>query len=207
MGRRLVVGLGNPGPEYEHTWHNLGFHAVRQLAAMLKTSLKSRRDVLIGRGRRSGHDVFLLLPQTFMNLSGQAVSRIAREQRLDPEEILVIFDDHDLPLGQLRIREEGGDGGHRGLRSVLTELGVPWVPRLRIGFRDETQDEQVGGYDDLADRVLTPLTEAQKEHMQAMAKAAGRAALDWVTLGITVAMNRHNGYRVEPPGTKQKTNE
>lgn len=204
MGQRLVVGLGNPGPEYENTWHNLGFQAVRRLAARMRTSLKSRRDILFGRGRIGGHDVFLVLPQTYMNRSGEAVARVMKEQRIDHDELLVIFDDHDLPLGQLRLRAAGGDGGHRGMRSVIHEVGLDRFARLRIGIRDETVDEQVGGYEDLADRVLQPLSEEQREHFDAMAQAAARVAQDWASLGVQVAMNRHNGLRVEPPRQGEK---
>ena len=202
MGQRLVVGLGNPGPEYDSTWHNLGFQAVRALAKLLRTSVKSSRDALIGRGRRSGHDVFLMLPQSYMNLSGRPVSRFAREHRIDTDEILIILDDHDLPRGQMRMRMDGGDGGHRGLRSVLQELGTQAVPRLRIGIRDEGADPEVGGYQDLADRVLEPLSASEKEHFITMSEGAAKFALDWITLGTVTAMNRHNGRRISPPGTR-----
>jgi len=199
MGRRLVVGLGNPGPEYEKTWHNLGFSSVRDLAKRMKTSLKSRRDVLIGRGRYAGHDVFLMLPQTYMNRSGIPVERFARENRIDAEEILVIFDDHDLPLGRLRMRESGGDGGHRGLKSILHEIGLPNVARLRIGIRDEDSSPEVGGYEDLADRVLAPLSEREYEYFKVLAEGSSRAAMDWIIAGCRMAMNRNNGRVIAPP--------
>ena len=200
MGRRLVVGLGNPGPEYESTWHNLGFHTVRELAAKLKTSLRSSSGALVGRGRYAGHDVFLMLPQSYMNLSGKPVSKLARKEGIDAEEILVILDDHDLPRGMLRMRTGGGDGGHRGLRSVIQELGGQDVARLRIGIRDETEDPEAGGYGDLADRVLNPLEDAEKKHFEAMSKAASLAVVDWIGVGPVGAMNRHNGLRILPPG-------
>jgi len=204
MGRRLVVGLGNPGPEYDRTWHNLGFKAVRELAARLKTSVKSRRDALIGRGRYAGHDVFLMLPQTYMNRSGLPVERIAREQRIDPEEILVIFDDHDLALGRMRMRPSGGDGGHRGLRSVLHELAVPNVPRLRMGIRNEEESPEVGGYKDLADRVLAPLNEREYEYYKLLARESAQAVLDWIVAGTRMAMNRNNGRFIAAPWAESK---
>lgn len=207
MGRKLVVGLGNPGPEYEATWHNLGFHAVRAFAKVVRTSLKSKRDSLIGRGRFAGHDVFLILPQTYMNRSGRPVARIARENRIEDENILVVIDDHDLPRGLLRMRESGGDGGHRGLRSVLEEVGTNQVPRLRIGFRNEAVDSEVGGYDDLADRVLEPVGKVEKKHMASMAKAAAEAIRDWVALGSVSAMNHHNNRRIMPPGEAEGSGE
>lgn len=202
MGQRLVVGLGNPGPEYDSTWHNLGFQSVRALAASLRTSVKSHRDALIGRGRYAGNDVFLMLPQSYMNLSGRPVERFVREHRIDVDEILVILDDHDLPRGQLRLRSEGGDGGHRGLRSILHELGSQRVARLRIGIRDEAIDPEVGGYDDLADRVLEPLSAAEKEHFDAMAEGAAQAALAWISVGVVAAMNRHNRQKILPPANR-----
>jgi PTH1 family peptidyl-tRNA hydrolase len=200
VGRKLVVGLGNPGPEYEATWHNLGFHAVRNLAKIVRTSLKSQRDSLIGRGRFAGHDVFLVLPQSYMNRSGLPVSRLARKYRVEDEDILVILDDHDLPRGTLRLRESGGDGGHRGLRSVLSEMGTSMIPRLRLGFRDESVDTRAGGYDDLADRVLEPANDAEREFMARISRTAAEVARDWISLGSIGAMNRHNNRRIEEPG-------
>lgn len=200
MGRRLVVGLGNPGPEYESTWHNLGFQTVRHLAEKMRISLRSNRDALVGRGRYAGHDIFLMLPQSYMNLSGQPVSRLARSEGIDAEEILVILDDHDLPRGLLRMRMNGGDGGHRGLRSIQEELAGQQVGRLRIGIRNEAEDPEAGGYNDLADRVLEPLTADEKKHFDTMSEKAARAALDWISVGPVGAMNRHNGLKIPPPG-------
>jgi len=200
VGRRLVVGLGNPGPEYDETWHNLGFHAVRALAKIVRASLKPQRQALIGRGRYAGHDVFLLLPQTYMNRSGEPVARLAAQQRIADSDILVLLDDHDLPRGLLRIRESGGDGGHRGLRAVLDELGTMQIARLRIGFRDETVDAKAGGYPDLAERVLKPLNDAEREHMGRMAEGAAEAARDWLALGIIGAMNQNNNRKISPSG-------
>ncbi|MFH0883158.1 MAG: aminoacyl-tRNA hydrolase [bacterium] len=200
MGRRLVVGLGNPGPEYDATWHNLGFHAVRALAKIVRASLRAQNQCLLGRGRYAGHDIFLLLPQTYMNRSGEPVARIVREQRIYDYDTLVLLDDHDLPRGQLRMRESGGDGGHRGFRSILNELGTSEIPRLRIGFRDETVDPKAGGYQDLADRVLEPLSETEHEFMMRIAEGAGEAARDWLALGIIGAMNHNNNRRILAPG-------
>ncbi len=204
MGCRLVVGLGNPGPEYDKTWHNLGFQTVRALATRLRTSVKLRSNSLLGRGRHAGHDVFLLLPQDYMNLSGLAVSRVAREQKVNADEILIIFDDHDLPKGLLRMRPSGGDGGHRGLRSIIHELGAQNVARLRVGFRDQNLDPEAGGYDDLKDRVLKPLEDDEYDHFKAMAKGASQAALDWIGLGTQVAMNRHNNRLIISPIEEKK---
>ncbi len=196
---RLVVGLGNPGPEYDHTWHNLGFRTVRKLAGIIKTSLKNQTDSLVGKGRYAGHDITLVLPQEFMNLSGKATSRIAKSLNIHDENILVVLDDHDLPAGQLRMRESGGDGGHRGLRSILDELGTDHVARLRVGIRDETVDTEAGGYDNLAGKVLDKLSPREEMHMEKITEAASKAVLEWLRNGIITAMNRYNNMRVLPP--------
>ncbi len=202
MPKKLVIGLGNPGPEFEQTWHNLGFRAIRLLAGELKISMRwSGTEALIGRGRYAGQDVYLLLPQTYMNRSGVPVERLARRRRIYSDEVLVVLDDHDLPRGLLRLRESGGDGGHRGLRSILFELGTPDVARLRVGIRDENEDPVAGGYDDLAERVLQPLSERELEHLDAMAAGASRAVLDWIGGGMIRAMSRNNNRRIEPPGS------
>ncbi|GBE29211.1 peptidyl-tRNA hydrolase [bacterium BMS3Bbin04] len=200
MEARLIVGLGNPGPEYEATWHNLGFRAVRQVAKLLKTGFHQADEALVGQASYARLDVRLLLPQTFMNRSGQPVRRLVRKLDLQPQEILIVYDDHDLPRGQLRMRERGGDGGHRGLRSVLFELASDNVARLRVGIRDENHDPEVGGYEDLADRVLDPLTVDELAHLDGMAVAAADAARDWLVLGAKRAMNIHNRKRVPFPG-------
>jgi peptidyl-tRNA hydrolase, PTH1 family len=197
---RLIVGLGNPGPQYESTWHNLGFWTVRHIAKKLKCSLRNTEDALIGQVNYARSAVHLMLPQTYMNLSGKPVQRLAKKLDLDPEEILVVIDDHDLPRGQIRIRESGGDGGHRGLRSIIYELASDKVPRLRVGIRDELHNPEVGGYDDLADRVLDNLTEVELAHLDAMALAAADTARDWLVLGARRAMNIHNRKRVPVPG-------
>ncbi len=198
MGRKLVVGLGNPGPEYEQTWHNLGFRIVRHLARRLKTSLRQRDVVLYGKARFAGHEVNLILPQEYMNLSGRAVRRWADRLHVEDEDILVVFDDHDLPRGMMRMRAAGGDGGHRGLRSVLREMGTPAISRLRVGIRDDVSDPDVGGYEDLADRVLESLTAEETEQMELMAAGASQAVTDWLVGGIRMAMNRNNGKHLLP---------
>ncbi len=203
MEARLIVGLGNPGPQYESTWHNLGFWTVRRLAKKLKCSLRNAEEALVGQVTYARSSVHMMLPQTYMNLSGKPVQRLVKQLNLDPEEILVIYDDHDLPRGRLRIRESGGDGGHRGLRSILYEVASDNVPRLRVGIRDELHDPEVGGYDDLADRVLDELTEEELAHLEAMSVAAADAARDWLVLGSRRTMNIHNRKRVPIPGKEE----
>jgi PTH1 family peptidyl-tRNA hydrolase len=200
MGRRLVIGLGNPGPEYERTWHNLGFRVVRSLAKRMKVSLKQHEDALVGQGRYLGHEVTLILPSLYMNRSGIPVLGWAKKLNLFEEDILVIYDDHDLPRGSLRMKPFGGDGGHRGLRSVLYETGTDNIPRLRVGIRDEESDPEAGGYEDLADRVLEELSDEEFKYLELVAKGASAAVVEWLRNGITVSMNRHNNRRIYQPG-------
>jgi PTH1 family peptidyl-tRNA hydrolase len=138
---RLLVGLGNPGREYSDTRHNVGFMVLDRLAAALgvpfRADKKWKADLAIA------GDVFLLKPQTYMNLSGESVGEIARFYKIAPARVLVVLDDMALPLGRLRIRERGSHGGHNGLRSILDHLGTQDVPRLRVGI-GEAPDAATG---------------------------------------------------------------
>jgi PTH1 family peptidyl-tRNA hydrolase len=137
---RLLIGLGNPGRSYSDTRHNVGFMVLDRLAAALGATFRAdkkwKADVATApmQNPRGGGDVFLLKPQTYMNLSGESVSEIARFYKIEPARVLVILDDMALPLGRLRIRERGSHGGHNGLRSILDQLGTQDVPRLRVGI-------------------------------------------------------------------------
>ena len=136
MSIRLIVGLGNPGPEYEQTRHNAGFWLVDRLAAALRVPLarESRYQALAGRTRIGGNEVWLLEPQTFMNRSGQSVGALARFFKIAPEEILVIHDELDLPPGTAKIKKGGSAAGHNGLKDIHAALGSPDYWRLRLGI-------------------------------------------------------------------------
>jgi PTH1 family peptidyl-tRNA hydrolase len=132
---KVLVGLGNPGAEYEGTRHNLGFEVVRRVAARLKVRLKEGKGpALSARTSRGGDDVLLVCPLTYMNDSGEALARLDPGRTWDPAEVMVVCDDLALPTGRMRLRASGSDGGHRGLRSIEARLGSAGYPRLRIGI-------------------------------------------------------------------------
>lgn len=191
----LVVGLGNPGPEYRETRHNLGARTVEALAGRLGVSLKERRfQGLYGRGRLAGRPVDLLLPLTFMNRSGDSVVAAARAQGLSPGEILVAYDDLDLPFGSLRLREAGGAGSHNGLASVTAAIGREF-PRLRLGIGPAPTSAEWASY------VLSPFDREEEAQLVELLDQGTEVLLAVLARGLTWAMNRHNAHK-RPPGGK-----
>jgi PTH1 family peptidyl-tRNA hydrolase len=186
---KLIVGLGNPGRRYCETRHNVGFRVVDCLASRLGIRLaQARFDGRFGRGRLRGIDVGLLEPQTFMNDSGRAVAGALGLLPVEEvsSDLLVVFDDADLPLGRLRVRARGGDGGHLGLRDVIARVGTQELPRLRVG---------IGRPSDFQDTVAHVLQEFSDAEQEALADALGRAAAAaelFVTEGVVAAMDRFN---------------
>lgn len=147
-GIKLIVGLGNPGREYEATRHNAGFWWVDNLSDELRVTLKpeSKYAGLVARTQVNGQDVWLLEPQTFMNASGKAVGPLARFFKIAPEEILVVHDELDLPPGVIRLKKGGGHGGHNGLKDIVASVGSSDFWRLRIGIGHPGSREKVLGY-------------------------------------------------------------
>ena len=191
---RLIVGLGNPGREYAATPHNLGFGVIEQLAGQAR--IRSRQEQahsVVRRGRLDQQEVLLAQPLTYMNLSGPAVAELLRANGLTPAELIVILDDVALPFGQLRIRERGSAGGHRGLESVLVALGTDEVIRLRLGIQPA---EAPGG--DLADYVLAPMDDEQRRQAEEMIRQAAEAVRVILREGPQRAMERFNR---RPPET------
>ena len=139
---RLLVGLGNPGREYSGTRHNVGFMVLDRLAAAMGAAFRAEKKWQADAASNGG--VWLLKPQTYMNLSGESVSALARFYQIEPARVLVVLDDMALPLGRLRIRERGSHGGHNGLRSILAHLGTQEVPRLRLGIGSSDPGEATG---------------------------------------------------------------
>lgn len=184
---KLIVGLGNPGPRYQNTRHNIGFMVLDELAGRwLVEKQDSRFDALIGHTRIQGQKILLVKPLTYMNLSGHAVQPLARYYRLEPENILIIYDDMDLAPGQLRLRERGSSGGHKGLKSVIERMGTQEISRLRIGIGRSGEREAV-------DWVLGSLAAGEDSARIAEAiKQAADAAETYVKQGIIAAMNAYN---------------
>ena len=184
----LLVGLGNPGMAYENTRHNAGYGALQTLAAELHTELSKKQcKALTGTGEIDGRRVLLLFPQTFMNLSGEAVQAAMHFYKLQPEQLLVFSDDVALPLGAVRVRRSGSDGGQKGLRSIIGCIGTDAFPRVRIGVGAKPHPAY-----DMADWVLSRFKPEEQPAMdEAYKKAAGAAKLI-VTGHIDQAMNRYS---------------
>ncbi len=183
----LIVGLGNPGREYAGTRHNIGFQVVGRLAEQhgLRFSRK-QMDALIATGSIAGHRVLLAKPQTWMNESGRAVASLVRFYRVDMPGLLVIYDDLDLPPGVLRLRPEGGSGGHKGMKSIIEKLGRQDFPRLRVGIG------RPPGKMDPVDYVLQPFEPHETDVIQMACQRAVEVIQVFIQNGIAVAMNQFN---------------
>ena len=168
---RLIVGLGNPGPEYANTRHNVGFWFVDQIAAQLRVTLAPQAK-FHGLAARAG-ELWLLQPTTFMNRSGQAVAALANFYKIAPSEILVIHDELDLPPGGIRLKQGGGNGGHNGLKDIQAKLGTPDFWRLRLGIG---HPRTLGLAQPVVDFVLH---QPRKEEMPAIEEALHRCRLAW----------------------------
>lgn len=188
--RSLIAGLGNPGREYQYTRHNAGFMLADRMAGQLGWSWRLEKKFFaeLAEGSVSGRSVMLCKPQTFMNCSGEAVGALAGFHRMSPEDVLVVVDDADLPLGTLRLRPEGGHGGHHGLESIEQHLGSRGFPRLRLGVARPKQAVR-----DIAQHVLGRFTaEEQTIWDQVLVRAESQMRC-WLEDGLAKAMNLHNG--------------
>ena len=185
---RLIVGLGNPGKEYEWTRHNLGFLVVRRLAERLgvKFSLSSLTNGLTAHGSWHSKEICLLMPLTFMNHSGIAVKQMMTRKSLELKDILVVGDDLSLPFGCLRLRSKGSDGGHNGLSSVIAHLKNENFPPLRLGIGEPDKSK------DVVDYVLEGFKTEEKKHLDRFIHEAAECCLLWFKEGITKAMDQFN---------------
>jgi len=192
---KVLIGLGNPGEEYEGTRHNLGFEVVRRVASRLKVRLKEGKGpALTARTRRGSDDVLLMCPLTYMNLSGEALAKIDPGKTFDPADVMVVVDDLALPLGRMRLRASGSDGGHRGLRSIEQQLGTDRYPRLRIGIGSTPEG------DDTRDFVLEKPKGDEKATLERAVAEAVHGMVAWLdSTPLPTLMNRLN------PGTGPST--
>lgn len=187
MMPKLVVGLGNPGSKYEGTRHNIGFELVERLAAGGSGTSWSRKfDGLIAETEINFRKLLLLKPETFMNLSGRSVAQVVRFYKIDLADLLVVCDDLNLPLGKLRLRAGGSDGGQKGLRDITAHLGTDRYARLRVGIGDR-------GEIDAADFVLSRFRSAERPVIEDGLIEAAQAVAVWLDKGTEAAMNRFNG--------------
>jgi PTH1 family peptidyl-tRNA hydrolase len=183
---RLIVGLGNPGRKYASNRHNVGFQCLDRLAEAWDLSFSRRKHkALLAQGEIAGLEVILAKPQTFMNLSGEAVERLAHFYQVTPENILVIYDDLDLPVGKIRLRPEGGSGGHKGTKSIIEHLGTNGFCRLRVGIGRPPHGDPV-------DYVLGDFTPDERIAIDEARERVVFAVELWLAEGIVVAMNRYN---------------
>ena len=198
----LIVGLGNPGSKYAHTRHNVGFDVLEALSRKLGVSISRQRDnALVGECFVGGQKVILALPQTYMNLSGEAVAPLAAYYRIPPENLLVVYDDIDLPQGHIRIRKNGSAGTHNGMRSIVGALGREDFPRLRVGVGQKRE-----GYE-LADWVLGHYIGPEQEVADRAFTQAADAIVDYLENGIESAMRTYNTKKEKskstPPGPQE----
>lgn len=188
----LLVGLGNPGREYRDNRHNIGFMVVDELSAQLGISLtRVQSRSLVGIGIHEAKKVILAKPQTYMNLSGQAVAGLARFYKILPGCLLVIHDDLDLPFGTLRIRPSGGSGGHKGLASIIEQLGTDAFPRMRLGIGRPPRGANPAEY------VLQPFSQSEQKILPIFLRNAVEAVKTYLDQDIERAMSRFNGNVLE----------
>lgn len=189
---RLLIGLGNPGYEYEGTRHNIGFRVIHELAEKMEVRVQSViHQALIGEVKMGKYRVILAQPQTYMNRSGLSVAGLQRLYNISPQNILVICDDLDLPIGRLRLRAKGGDGGHRGLRSIIESIRSIEFSRLRIGIGHPPKGEETKDY------VLSEFFPEEQPIIQKVVERATEGSLQWILRGAELAMNEINSWRLE----------
>ena len=188
----LIAGLGNPGREYRDTRHNIGFMLVDQLAQRLGVMFgRLESKALVTKAEHQGRRLVLAKPQTYMNLSGGAVGSLVRFYKVPLSNLLVVYDDVDLPLGTIRLRAEGGSAGQKGMASIIERLGSQEFPRLRLGIGRPPGRMEAAAY------VLLPFKKDELEQLPLLLERAVEAALVFVTSGLEAAMNQFNGMAIE----------
>ena len=183
----LIVGLGNPEPEYSKTRHNMGFDVINKLSEKYNIDIKKEKfDGIYGNGTIENQKVILLKPQTYMNLSGESIIQYANFYKVDPEEILIIYDDIDIETGTIKIRKKGGAGTHNGMKSVVNELNTVDFPRIRVGTGSK---EKVNN---LIDYVISKVSEEEYERLEEGIEKTVEAVIEILKIGIDNAMNKLN---------------
>ncbi len=186
----LIAGLGNPTKEYDKTRHNVGFSVIDVLADRYRIDVSEKKHKgLCGKGVIEGQKVLLVKPQTFMNLSGECIRAAADYYKIEPEDMIVIYDDISLEPGQLRIRLKGSAGGHNGIKNIIAHLGTQEFPRIKVGVGAKPPRM------DLADYVLSRFTKEEQPLMEEAFKEAAEAAVMMITDGADKAMNHFNGKK------------
>lgn len=188
---KVIIGLGNPGKQYEDTRHNVGFLAIDTLSKELQIPLNTMKfRGIIGEGNVQGEKVLLVKPQTYMNLSGETVGQIVSFYKLTAKDIVVIYDDLDLPVGKLRLREKGSAGGHNGIKSLIAHLGTQDFSRIKIGVDRPEAGRSVSDY------VLHSFPKSDWPHIQDAIQSAAKACEDWIKGdSFLTVMNHYNPTR------------
>ena len=182
---KLIVGLGNPGKKYEHTRHNMGFDVLDLFSDLASIDIdKESFKGLLGRGKLFNEDVILLKPQTFMNLSGESVQEVVHYFKISLEDIIVIYDDMDILPGKIRLRPNGSSGGHKGIQSIIDNLGTDNIKRIRVGIGKPTYDT--------IDYVLSKPSKEEKEEIEEAIKEAAEALKIALKENFDIAMSRFN---------------
>ena len=186
----LIAGLGNPSKTYEGTRHNVGFTMIDVIGSKFDIDVTTRKHkALVGRGVIDGMRVILAKPQTYMNLSGESIREIADFYKIEPENIIIIYDDISLDVGQLRIRKKGSAGGHNGVKNIIAHLGTQEFPRIKVGIGNKPE-----GWD-LADFVLSRYSKAEQEALEEAAEGVVGALKLMLADDIDGAMNRYNAKK------------
>lgn len=184
---KLIVGLGNPGKQYEQTRHNIGFIVIDKIAEKLNIELQQAKfKGLFGAGLVEGEKVLLLKPLTYMNLSGESIRAIMDFYQIDIEDLVVIYDDLDLPAGRIRLRQRGSAGGHNGIKSTISHLGTQEFNRIRVGINRPTNGMAITDY------VLGRFSEEERGLIEEAAERSAAACIEWINKPFIQVMNTYN---------------
>ena len=190
---KLIIGLGNPGKTYAHNRHNVGFQCLNYFARLHSIRFDRRQcQARVGIGEVSGEKLLLARPGTFMNLSGKSVACLVRKYNVPASDLLVIYDDLDLPLGKIRLRQSGSSGGHKGMNSIISALGSEDFPRIRVGIGRPQAEKQPVSEDRIVNYVLNDFSSQEEAIIKPVIAKVAEAIECFLTQGIDAAMNKFN---------------